>query len=149
MERHPLLFISLLWVSNSCGHKNKYINKHTSNMENKNTATFFHAVWWGRIWSFCTSRKALLCISSNFSFQAYISAVPQEPREDCRLCYSSGKVQKDINHLHGFYCHHQAKLLIMSMFHISSNLFLFPLYDSAGNSESISLQRGVGIYFKR
>lgn len=37
----------------------------------------------------------------------------------------------------------------MSVFHISSNLFWFLSYESAGNSENVYLQRRVGIYFKR
>lgn len=37
----------------------------------------------------------------------------------------------------------------MSVFYISSNLFWFPSYDSAGSSKNSCLQKWVGIYIEK
>lgn len=93
MERHLLLFLSVLQVLNSCSYRNKYTNRYTSDKENKDTTTFF--LLFGEVETKVFPSlhcKALLCISINFNFQAYISTFSQELRKEHGSHYSSGRV---------------------------------------------------------
>lgn len=112
----PLLFISLLWIITSCDNRNKYINKHISKMENKNSATLFQAVWWGWIRSFHHVIKLFSAFWSTFISSLHLS---QQFLKNQGRIVGCVMVQGGLKRSKLFpenLLHHQGKLLLMSMF---------------------------------